>query len=69
MRRTYKEVGAVMGSDGSDLLQVPIDPPIIWSIPNAESLSGIGIQCKWRDSMRSTGLIVRDRSMDCIRPT
>jgi hypothetical protein len=46
----FDAVGAVMGSDGSDLLQVPIDQPIIWSIPNAESLSGIGIQYKWGEA-------------------
>ena len=47
MNAYFNEVGAVMGSDGSDLLHVPIDQPIIWSIPNEESLSGIGIQYKW----------------------
>ena len=47
MNAYFDAVGAVMGSDGSDLLRVPTDQPIIWSLPNVESMSGIGIQYKW----------------------
>ena len=47
MNAYFDEVGAVVGSDGPDLLRVPVNQPIIWSIPNAESLSGIGLQDKW----------------------
>ena len=69
--RTYKEVGAVMGSDGSDFCSK-------YQSISANHL----VHTAWRiverywdsiemegDAMRNTGLIVRDRSMDCIRPT
>jgi hypothetical protein len=47
MNKYFASVGAVRGSDGSDLLKVPKHQPIIWSRPNIESMSGIGLQYKW----------------------
>ena len=41
-----------VGSGGSDLLQVPHDQPILWSLPNNESNGGLGWQLKWGDNSR-----------------
>ena len=42
----------VLGSGGSDLLNIPNNQPIIWSLPNNESDGGLGWQFKWGDNPR-----------------
>lgn len=52
MNMYFDAAGAVVGSDGSDLLKVPVEQRIVWSLPNKESLSGIGIQYKWGNDVQ-----------------
>lgn len=46
----------IVGSGGTDLIAVPPNQPVIWSLPNDESNGGLGWQLKWggnpRDRLR-----------------
>jgi hypothetical protein len=46
----FKQAGAVQGSNGDELLKVPDEQPILWSMgPTNTSypLGGLGLQMKW----------------------
>ena len=40
----------LLGSGGSDLIPIPKNQPIFWSLPNAESNGGLGYQLKWGEN-------------------